>query len=73
MSSMTVCPYCHEAVAPRPDGSNPVIHDNCMNEWYSRAEAGKCVGCGENDLDNETSICRTCLDGGSVPKGYPGP
>ena len=70
---MSDCPYCHEAVALRPDGSDPVIHDNCRNEWYSRADADKCAGCGKNDLDAETSFCQTCVDGGSFYKGYPGP
>lgn len=68
---MDDCMYCHAELGAE-DGR---LHDACVQEWWKRANASKCVYCGEADIGadvKDVPACRRCYDVGLEYSGYPG-
>ena len=66
---MGVCVFCTK---PMPDGLR--IHVECQNECDSRADAGRCIGCGDEPAGKSDGYkCGTCKAAGpDYFRGYPG-
>ena len=70
---MTDCAMCHQPCLDGQDLVVPTCHAKCDNEYDMRHAAGKCVGCGENDMVAGYNRCHGCMYDPIRFKGYEGP
>ena len=69
---MTDCEYCCQPLLEEYEIVDNTLHRQCDEEWLRRANAGKCVACGDADKLSEGYRCLCCSENNRVFQGYPG-
>ena len=68
---MTECFMCGKSLEL---GSNDRGgHDVCFEEQLSRTDVYRCVGCDENEPENDDTWCFQCNTNDNIYQNYPGP
>ena len=68
---MTECFMCGKSLELGFNGRGG--HDVCFEERLSRTDVNRCVGCGENEPENDDTWCFQCNTDGNEYLDYPGP